>query len=164
MATDAPRLCPVCSEAYDTPPADCFRCETPLASWWPFEDAVRRSQPSRGPRILPLAAAMAVAALVTAVALRLMTGTAHAPVATVPPVATATPASVAVAPAPTPVPEARASVPAGASVTYRVQPGDSLWRVAAALTGDGRNWRTLWPALEPERPLTVGTMLEVPIR
>ena len=161
MATDA-RRCPVCSEPYDTPPAECFRCETPLSSWWPFEDAALRSQPSRGPRILPIAIAAILGLLVAAVALRVMTGTAPAPVAMVPPV-TAPPASAAVEAVPVAEPRATAPPPP-ASLTYRVQPGDSLWRIAAALTGDGRNWTSLWPAADAARPLAVGTVLQVPIR
>jgi nucleoid-associated protein YgaU len=107
--------------------------------------------------MMPIAVAALLGALVAAVAQRIMTGTAHAPVATTPS------ASVATAPAPvaTALP---ASAVAPALVAYRVQPGDSLWRIAAALTGDGRNWRTLWPALDPQRPLAVGTVLEAPIR
>lgn len=46
---------------------------------------------------------------------------------------------------------------------YRVQRGDSLWRIAAALTGDGRNWRTLWPERDPSEPLVVGTVIEAPL-
>ena len=162
MGTDAARRCPVCSEPYDEPPAECFRCETPLSSWWSFEDAARRSQPARGPRILPLAIAALLGPLAAATALRVMTGTAHAPVATIAPVPP--PSTSAPAPTPVPVAETGPSTPQPAVVRYRVQPGDSLWRVAAALTGDGRNWKTLWPSRPPEHPLAVGTMLEVPIR
>jgi hypothetical protein len=49
-------------------------------------------------------------------------------------------------------------------VHYTIQPGDSLWRVAAALTGDGENWRRLWPEYEGrEKQLQRGTGLEIPI-
>ena len=164
MGTDAARRCPVCSEPYDEPPAECFRCETRLSSWWPFEDAALRSQtqPPPGPRILPLAIAALLGTMVAAVALRVMTGTTHAPIATVAP--PPPPSTLATAAATAPVAEPRESAPRPAVFRYRVQPGDSLWRVAAALTGDGRNWKTLWPSRPPEHPLAVGTMLEVPIR
>jgi nucleoid-associated protein YgaU len=163
MGTDAHRCCPVCSEPFDAPPAECFRCETPLSSWWPFEEAALDSQRPRAPRILPLAVAALAGPVVAAIALRIMTGTALAPVATVRP---AMVAEAPTPPAPT-VPAASASAlvsAAPAVVSYRVQGGDSLWRIAAALTGDGRNWKTLWPARDPAQPLAVGTVLEVPIR
>ena len=49
-------------------------------------------------------------------------------------------------------------------VLYTMQPGDSLWRVAAALTGDGSNWRRLWPAYEGrEKEQQRGTTLDIPI-
>ncbi len=46
------------------------------------------------------------------------------------------PLKVAAAPAPTPK-------PAPLTVRYVVQPGDSLWRIAAALKGDARRWPEL---------------------
>lgn len=162
MGTDARYACPVCSEPYDAPPAECFRCETPLGSWWRFEDAVLRSgagERSPSPRMLPVVGAAVLGALVAAVGLRMTTG--GAPVAAVPATAVALPPAAPPRAAPTP-----ASAPAApaAVMTYRVQPGDSLWRISAALTGDGRNWRTLWPTMDPTRPLAVGTVLEAPIR
>lgn len=163
MGTDARRRCPVCSEPYDAPPAECFRCETPLGSWWPFEEAVGRSQQARAARPLPLAVAALVGPLAAVTALRVMTGTAHAPGASVPPVSVAGPPSPSAVAAPPSGLAADASPPPRV-VAYRVQAGDSLWRIAAALTGDGRNWKTLWPAMDPARPLAVGTVLQVPIR
>jgi Tfp pilus assembly protein FimV len=48
-------------------------------------------------------------------------------------------------------------------IQYRVQKGDSLWRVAAALTGRGSNWVELWPEYRGhERKLMPGSVLEVP--
>ncbi|HET9317726.1 MAG TPA: LysM peptidoglycan-binding domain-containing protein [Vicinamibacteria bacterium] len=160
MGTEARRHCPVCSEPFDASPDECFRCETPLRSWWPFEDAALGTAPQRGPRLLPLAIAALLGTLVAAVALRIMSGTVHAPVAMPSPagVTPAPPTTAAIAPPPT------SAGPIPATVAYRVQPGDSLWRISAAFTGDGRNWRTLWPAIAPSDPLVVGTVLQVPIR
>ncbi len=46
---------------------------------------------------------------------------------------------------------------------YRVQKGDSAWRIAAALTGAGQNWQLLWPELK-DKPLRVGGVLEVRLK
>jgi nucleoid-associated protein YgaU len=103
------------------------------------------------------------------VALRFLTDTAHAPDESAAPASLASvplsvpPLTAPVAPTPAAVPTRTTDTPPRV-VSYRVQPGDSLWRVAAALTGDGRNWKTLWPATDAARPLAVGTVLEVPIR
>jgi nucleoid-associated protein YgaU len=94
-----------------------------------------------------------VGAIVATLALRFLSGTAHAPDQGVAPVTS---------PAATLPAQAKDAAPR--VVSYRVQPGDSLWRIAAALTGDGRNWTSLWPATDAARPLAVGTVLEVPIR
>jgi cobalamin biosynthesis protein CbiG len=45
---------------------------------------------------------------------------------------------------------------------YRIQKGDSAWRVAAALTGSGLNWQLLWPELK-NKPIQIGDVLEVHI-
>ena len=48
-------------------------------------------------------------------------------------------------------------------ITYRVQRGDSLWRIAAALTGDGEKWKELWPEYEgKELALLPGSILMLP--
>jgi hypothetical protein len=49
-------------------------------------------------------------------------------------------------------------------VTYRVQRGDSLWRIASALTGDGRRWHELWPEhAGGEGRIAAGTLLHVDV-
>ena len=169
MAPDAARHCPVCSEPYDAPPDECFRCETPLASWWAFETAAASSRPPEPRPRRHLAVAALAGAIVASVALRFLTGTAHAPEESAGPASRAS-LPQAAAPSREPVPLPPTTVPTPAprtaprAVSYRVQPGDSLWRIAAAFTGDGRNWTSLWPATDAARPLVVGTVLEVPIR
>ena len=162
MATDARFACPICSEPYDAAPAECFRCETPLGSWWRFEEAAARTAPVRQERwsIVPIVFAAALGALAATIAL-------WAP-ARVAPVRRPASVSVGAAPAAPTAPVApdhshdtRVGAPPVPAIAYRVQPGDSLWRIAAALTGDGRNWKTLWPTMDPARPLAVGTVLEL---
>lgn len=166
MATDAPHACPFCSESHLDRPEQCFRCESPLAAWWPFEDAVQRSRVAvseapgtpavrRGRSLVSLA----IAALVGAAAARLWTG---AVLVDSPSVSVSTSTTATDVPRLSETaPSATAAAVSPARLSYRVQPGDSLWRVAAALTGDGRNWRTLWPERDPSEPLEVGTVLEV---
>jgi nucleoid-associated protein YgaU len=174
MATDATWTCPVCSEALSEPAEQCFRCETPLAAWWPFEGTARAVDATRGenlalrqmalsqPRrpVAWVALAFVLGSAVTLLTARWM----EAP----PPVAAIAPASLVAAPSrATPAPSTRAA-PAtrtepGAPrlVTYRVQRGDSLWRIAAALTGDGDRWRALFPSHDPSRPLRPGATLSI---
>ena len=160
MATDAPFACPICSEPYDAAPAECFRCETPLGSWWRFEEAVARAAPVRQERwpIVPVVFAAALGALAaTTIAWWAPAGVA--------PVTTRASVPVGAAPAAPPAPDrsrdVRVAAPSVPAIAYRVQPGDSLWRIAAALTGDGRNWKTLWPTMDPARALAVGAVLEL---
>lgn len=163
MGTDGRHRCPVCSEPYEEQPAECFRCETPLRGWWSFEDAARSVRPPapepakrRRTPVVPLLLAAILGASTAAVTRGIWSPLPRAqpsasPVAAPPPVGRPSPA----------VP----SAPTAPSVlVYRVQPGDTLWRIAAALGGDGRNWRSLWPARDGTHPLAVGTVLEVPAR
>ena len=49
-------------------------------------------------------------------------------------------------------------------VRYRVQPGDSPWRVSAALLGSGHRWRELWPEASTSAPvLRAGAVLDLEI-
>lgn len=168
------RACPVCAEPLGDAPERCFRCETPLAAWWPFEKGLDEALAEPGAAVVARLAVFGDVArpgarrgygpLLAAVALGLVAGLLaglavfKAPVAppanptlsTLPPVATASP-----------VPTASAA--ARAIVSYRVQPGDSLWRIAAAMTGDGRCWRQLWPE-RADQLLRPGTVLEVSAR
>jgi nucleoid-associated protein YgaU len=157
MGTDTRVSCPVCSEHYDQAPEECFRCETPLGAWWRFEAAAARERPPEGARLGPIVGAAVAGALLAAIVVNATMRA--APVAAIAPVS-APPTSVAVVTMPAATPSAVPTAPAASALIYRVQPGDSLWRIAAALTGDGRNWRTLWPAIDPERPLAVGTELQ----
>jgi len=132
--------CPVCEEPLPGRPPRCFRCETPLLAWWGFEDALHqvgdvRAHPAPNRRGRAWVAGSALMAMAIIVAAAVM-------------VTKRSPAPVALAPSATVVPAAE---PKGTSdappvvITYRVQRGDSLWRIAASLTGDGRRWRELWP-------------------
>jgi hypothetical protein len=151
------KICPVCGQAFGDSPARCFRCETDLGSWWRFEDEMRglasaaRSRPPRG--ALALAACLAVLSLSLAVALsnraRVATEAVHP----------APPRPVVAVEGPTPPSPAESRPP---SVRYTVQSGDSAWRIAAALTGQGRRWRELWPDSPPR--LVPGMVLDVPVR
>ena len=150
--------CPVCEEPLPGRPERCFRCETPLAPWWAFEDALRQvgtpaaAPPARGrDRTLIAGAALMVMAVVIA-AVVIATRRPAAPVALAP--------SGTIAPA-SPPPAGPAEARAG-TFSYRVQRGDSLWRIAASLTGDGRRWRELWPEHENAAGrIAPGTVLEV---
>lgn len=156
MATEG--RCPVCGEGFTGRPPRCFRCETALGSWWRFEDellglAPVTASPTPRPRgAFVLAAGLGLPVLTLAVALLtrpLSLEERSRP--TSPPAILPTAPSVSVAPRPKdPV-----------SVRYTVQPGDSPWRIAAALTGHGQRWRELWPGPPPK--LRPGMVLDVPL-
>ncbi|MGB5831742.1 MAG: LysM peptidoglycan-binding domain-containing protein [Thiohalocapsa sp.] len=50
--------------------------------------------------------------------------------------------------------------------TYQVQPGDSLWKIAEALLGDGYQWTSIYEAnqdsLMHKDVLSVGQRLKIP--
>jgi hypothetical protein len=149
----------VCREPLGGQPDRCFRCETRLGPWWELEGALAESAaPAVAPQI-PLARprpsasllAVAVAAslvlgLVAGFGLRaapargVVAAVESAPVGSAEPMAT--PALSQHSPAPI---AERPTTASPRRVTYRAQRGDSLWRIAAAVTGDGRRWRELWP-------------------
>ena len=152
--------CPVCEEPLPGRPATCFRCETPLAQWWSFENALSHArvpaaaQPVSGRRHAWIAGAALVAMAFGIAAAVVSTRKPAAPVALAP--------TAAVAPA---VPSDAPREARPARFSYRVQRGDSLWRIAASLTGDGRRWRELWPQHEAAAGrIAPGTVLEVDLR
>jgi nucleoid-associated protein YgaU len=164
----------VCSEALSEPAEQCFRCETPLAAWWPFEDTARAVDATRGENLAlrqmalserrrPVASLAIAFGLGSAVALSIARWM-EAP----PPGAAIAPASLVAAPSPEAHGPSTRAAPATRTVsgvptlvTYRVQRGDSLWRIAAALTGDGGRWRALFPSHDPSRPLRPGATLSI---
>jgi hypothetical protein len=153
--------CPVCAEPLPDRPDRCFRCETPLLPWWGFEDALRQVAEARtpaaaaGPRRTWVAgSALIVMALVVAAAV-VVTRRSPAPVVVAP-----TEPAAPVAPSPERPPDT-----APATFSYRVQHGDSLWRIAAGLTGDGRRWRALWPEhASGDGRIGAGAVLQVDAR
>ena len=146
MATEG--RCPVCGEAFEDRPPSCFRCETPLGSWWRLEDELQglEARPpagALGPWLL--AGTLGLAGLGLAVA------SWPGPRPAEPPPERSSPAAVPASPSPAPPRRVR----------YVVQRGDSPWRIAAALTGEGRRWRELFP--DPAPVLVPGMPLELPV-
>ena len=142
MATEGKGVaCPVCGEGFAEAPMRCFRCETDLTLWWPLDESLRRlgeeevAEPARPRRrsrkrrgwVMPL---VLTGGLAGALWLHLESTRPAAETPRPPP------PRAAPVPAPPPKPEAR-------TVRYVVQPGDSLWRIAAALKGDARRWPEL---------------------
>ena len=153
--------CPVCGEGFREPPARCFRCETDLSLWWALDESLRvlcrvapamplsavhdaagvepspRRRRTRRRRVW-VAPLLLVSGLGGALWLHLETSR---PPADVP--SGLTPSKSA----PVPVTPSKSVPPAAPAprrtVRYVVQPGDSLWRIAAALKGDARRWPEL---------------------
>ena len=152
--------CPVCREPLAEQPERCFRCETRLGPWWELEGALaRREAPRAAPeittprpalttRLLPLAVGASLAlGMVAGLFLRGTEQRPHPAAALAPAEAPASSPGITASASPharVPAEAPPTNAPRG-SVTYRAQRGDSLWRVAAAVTGDGRRWRELWP-------------------
>ena len=148
--TDA--ACPVCAEPLRGRPERCFRCQTALTRWWAFEDALRALPPGGAPppRRTPWGLMLAVVFLGASLGAGGVIAWRPAP---------APRTAVLPAPVPTPPP---VPLPQPEILTYRVQRGDSLWRIASAVTGDGRRWRELWPEhRESEGRLAAGTVLRL---
>ena len=154
--------CPVCSEPLEAAAPRCFRCETNLTPWWTLESSLRsdavvpkQAEATHRPggiatRWVVLVASAALAVGVVAGALLGRAAPATAASQPSPAIATATPPLAPTSPARTNV------------VEYHVQAGDTLWRIAAALSGDGRNWTHLWPARDRTASvLRRGTILRV---
>ncbi len=156
MKNERPPVCPVCNEVLSERAARCFHCETKLEAWWPLEERLLEAD-SQEKRSAWAAGRWAVglAALVVGTGLGLgwqWLGPEETSVeASLPPVV----ASSAV------VQETATKEPPPV-IHYRVQRGDSLWRVALALTGRGADWSSLWPEYAGrELELEVGTVLEI---
>ena len=141
--------CPVCDAPLDEAAPRCFRCETGLARWWPLEEVLASS--ATRPRYLRHVVLLAGAFL-----LGVLPGAFWHVVQT--------PPSPTIAPRPSaPIVRTPEAPPSPRKITYRVQRGDSLWRIAAALTGDGEKWKDLWPEYEGrERALLPGSILTLP--
>jgi hypothetical protein len=165
-------ICPVCAETLDTSAPRCFRCTTELTYWWPLEDALRNrapgptqipDNPSRPGRasFFPFVSILLLGALLGFAGGNLWRGAAEGR----PTEEVSVSAELSPSPQEEPAPVVTAAEPLVPQVVlYTMQSGDSLWRVAAALTGDGENWRRLWPAYQGrEKELRRGTTLDIPI-
>lgn len=162
-------ICPVCSEELDASAPKCFRCTTELSTWWPLEKTLRnrvevsearavtgRTPYSRVVTILALGALLGFAGAHLSLRRGAQSSSEESPVAVK--ALSASPVDERA------TAERKSEAGRPLFVLYTIQPGDSLWRVAASLTGDGRNWRRLWPEFDgQEKKLQRGTNLEVPI-
>lgn len=167
---EPPHACPVCDERHETAVPVCFRCQTTLTAWWNLESALTAAPeresvpvavhgPSRRFQWLPGLAATGVAGLL----LGLMLARVPPAAAPDPSVATMPSRTVPETVVPSVIPPADPPTPSR-FVVYHVQRGDTLWRISAAITGDGRNWTQLWPE-RVTRPATLrpGTTLRVAV-
>lgn len=154
----------MCGEPLAGTPERCFRCETPLGDWWRFEGALARLPAGPVPTASlrsPYVRGALAGGFATAVGLMAVMAV-RAPARESPPApaASAVAAPVAVAVAPTAPPSAAPP----SLIRYHVQRGDSLSRIAARLTGDGRRWRELWPErADAGARLRAGEVLAVPV-
>lgn len=160
--TEPPVPCPVCVEPLTGRPERCFRCETALEAWWGFEEALAGTELGEKPVVpvpvpAPLRTRLALfSTLAVTAALGVGLFSFHAS-------SIERPVSIVIDPTPPPTPAPTPTpAPAPRIVHYRVQRGDSLWRIAASLTGDGTRWKELWPdRTEATAQLAVGSVLEV---
>jgi LysM domain len=169
--------CPVCGEGFREKPSRCFRCESDLELWWPLHEslqaldglAVPVSVPATSGRtasrwllwpsrnagwLMPvvLLAGLAGAAWLSLESTRPVAEGSRSdaptkprprPVAPEPDVAPVPPSAILAVASPAPLPR---------TIRYVVQPGDSLWRIAAALKGDARRWPELVASGQPVDP------------
>ena len=159
MATEAAAVeCPVCGEGFREAPARCFRCETDLSLWWPLDESLRIliQAPLAAPAVDEAALRERARVrkrwkkrvegwLMPILLLGGLVGAAWLSLESTRPrpdgPRVGLPATVPVPiPSPKPVP---VSAPPPRTLRYVVQPGDSLWRIAAALKGDARRWPEL---------------------
>lgn len=148
--------CPVCAEPLLARPPRCFRCETALGPWWELEDALGALEARAPTAARP---SRPWAALLAALAAGVVLGAASLTMVRPPPT------REAAAPAPPPPLSTLPPDPLPAEprpLDYRVQRGDSLWRIAAAVTGEGHRWRELWPEhAETGGRIATGTVLPI---
>jgi hypothetical protein len=167
-------ICPVCDQALHVSAPKCFRCTTELTNWWPLEEALRTGPAAvdTPTRVQPPATQRSYSHYGAVLVLGVLLGLAGANRWFAPRPDEHVPQEVFRDEAPRPSPRGEAtSAPETTTpptdrplVLYTVQPGDSLWRIAAALTGDGRNWQDLWPSYEGrETRLPLGAQLEIPL-
>jgi hypothetical protein len=155
VATDGGGIeCPVCGEGFLDKPSRCFRCESDLELWWPLDQSLRALDGVELPASVAATSGRAASRgrfwrrnagwVVPVVLLAGLAGAAWLSLeSTRRPADTLTQAALpkgrgGVAPS-------LAAPPASGArhIRYVVQPGDSLWRIAAALTGDARRWPEL---------------------
>jgi hypothetical protein len=143
-------VCPVCDEHFSERPTRCFRCGTDLREWWPLEGLLSKDEeeilsgrdiPTPQPPTDDSRRWVQILLLVVMIGVAVFSGFL---------------AGQFVLRSTTPAPEA------SPILRYRIQKGDSAWRVAAALTGSGQNWQLLWPELK-NKPIQIGGVLEVRI-
>lgn len=148
--------CPVCEEPLTERAPRCFRCESSLREWWPLEGALLDLGSGRRERHLLWPAA----ALVLAVTGGFVLGTLAASWRQFESRDAQTPETLPARASVTSRPEPPAAV--ARVLRYHVQTGDSLWRIAAALSGEGKNWERLWPEMRGRSPvLRPGATLEL---
>ena len=166
--------CPVCGDPKAERVARCVRCSVPLEDWWPIDDALSALEraggtapapqtvapagvpPSVSGSVVPSGAIAKRSAwlwvpvlsltLLVGVAGGLAVGRMFQPKTELADVSPGTVQGTPSAPqaSASAAPNAIGAAKPGTAFVYHVQSGDSPWRVAASLTGDGRRWRAIW--------------------
>lgn len=168
----APVECPGCRTMLTERLERCFRCEADLSRWWALEDAIRTAaaEPENlgGAFLIRRNKRFRWTALLAAGVLGCVLGLGLTWIGwqqphPIPPEARTSD----LVESPSPGVQDASTLPhhvslEGPVVFYRVQPGDSLWRIAAALTGNGSAWTSLFPEhVGREKELRIGASLLV---
>ncbi len=134
-------ICPVCAAELGALAKRCYHCGSALDEWWPLEKSIQELGPTPVQRRINIWGWVFLGL------------TAGFLIGWLPRILFSPPAQISkeaqinkpVAGQTAEQPKLPAPRQGSEVIEYHIQRGDSLWRIAAGFTGEGRNWAKLWP-------------------